>query len=69
MQSDISVNGCHSIRPVMRSAKFSCLLGPVGDPIKGVVKGIFVIREWPYFPEKCGLFFLVNRDFIGSREP
>ena len=37
-----------------------------------VVKGIFVIRDRPFFfPVKCemAIFFLVNRDFYSSREP
>ena len=39
---------------------------------KRVVKGIFVIRDRPFFfPVKCemAIFFLVNRDFYSSREP
>ena len=39
-----------------------------------VAKGNFVIREWPHVflvesEMACFLFFLVNRDFIRSREP
>ena len=40
--------------------------------IRGVVKGIFVIREWPnLFLVKCEIvcFFLVNRGSIRSHEP
>lgn len=39
--------------------------------IMSVVKGIFVICEWPYFfPVKCEMvsFFLVNCDFLSSCE-
>ena len=47
-----------------------------GDHLHRLVKGIFVIREWPnFFPVKSKMacfflfFFLINRDFISSREP
>ena len=34
------------------------------------VEGTFVTRDRPFFPVKCEManFFLVNRDFLSSRE-